>query len=76
MPQGPPDKATAEAIIVPSFRGVCARVARKLNVSQSLVSKVACGHPKEIDSALRNESQVPEKEIRRLCVRANLQDVA
>lgn len=45
------------ADIISDFTGIYARVARKLKVSQSLVSKVAHGHraSPEIDNALRQE---------------------
>jgi len=45
------------ADIISDFRGVYARVARKLNVSASLVSKVADGHrtSPEIETALDEE---------------------
>jgi hypothetical protein len=47
----------AEVGVVSSFRGIYARIARKLNVSPSMVSRVADGHrisPK-IQGALREE---------------------
>lgn len=45
------------ANIISNFRGVYARVARKLKVSASLVSRVADGHrtSPEIEEALREE---------------------
>jgi len=45
------------ANIISDFRGVYARIARKLKVSASLVSRVADGHrtSPEIEEALREE---------------------
>jgi transcriptional regulator with XRE-family HTH domain len=45
------------AEIIADFRGVYARVARKLNVSASQVSRVACGNrnSEEIMTALHEE---------------------
>jgi hypothetical protein len=55
------------ADIVSDFTGIYARVARKLDVSQSLVSKVAHGHrvsPK-IDNALRQELKAFKDKLRK-----------
>ena len=51
--------------VVSSFRGVYARVARKLKVSPSMVSRVADGHrisPK-IQAALREELQAIKQKL-------------
>ena len=50
---------SAEVGVVSSFRGLYARIARKLKVSPSMVSRVADGHrnsPK-IQAALREEME-------------------
>jgi hypothetical protein len=48
---------TRAALIIADFRGVYARVAGKLKVSASLVSRVADGHrtSREIETALHEE---------------------
>jgi hypothetical protein len=56
---------SAEVGIVSSFRGLYARVARKLKVSPSMVSRVAGGHrfsPK-IQAALREELEVIKQKL-------------
>lgn len=53
----PSDKSTTIAQIASEFTGIYAKVARRLEVSPSLVSRVAHGHrfsPK-VDNALREE---------------------
>jgi hypothetical protein len=55
----------AEVGIVSSFRGMYARVARKLQVSPSMVSRIADGHrisPK-IQAALREELQAIKQKL-------------
>lgn len=55
----------AEVGVVSSFWGVFARVARKLKVSPSMVSRVAHGHrisPK-IQAALREEMKVIKQQL-------------
>jgi uncharacterized protein YfkK (UPF0435 family) len=56
---------SAEVGIVSSFRGLYARVARKLKVSPSMVSRVAGGHrfsPK-IQAALREELEAIKQKL-------------
>jgi predicted transcriptional regulator len=53
------------ADIISKFRGVYARVARKLDVSASMVSRVADGHrtSPEIAAALRQELKELKKKL-------------
>ena len=62
MTQGPQARL---AEIISHFRGVYARVARKLNVSASQVSRVASGNRTslEIDTALREELKELKKKL-------------
>jgi hypothetical protein len=60
--------ALVEADVVSSFRGLYARIARKMNVSPSMVSRVADGHrvsPK-IQTALREELKMLKQKLDRL----------
>jgi len=59
------EESVTTAEIISAFAGVYARVARKLKVSSSLVSKVASGDriSPEIDAALRGELKQLKKKL-------------
>ena len=60
-----PQSRPRAADIISDFRGVYARIARKLNVSASMVSRVADGNraSAQIEAALYEELKAPKDKL-------------